>query len=389
MRDAQPGGLSVRFWKVDVIRNQNGRGSASRWELWNLRALFPRASQKDLVQLKNKRRQIERFESRAMATLAERSADLFAPGRRFLASHPELSCGMILTMHLGPYQFLPEPFLYAGIRPAVLLNQQAYARLRAQAEHLRSLLHLAGRLEWLPISDRMFVRRMITALREGRPLLVFLDGNSGLGGSLSTREKGMRYRLPGREIRVRTGLARLIRKIDCPVHGVVLLWDAKGSVVWHQANDLIYDASDSPEAITHGLYDWGFREVLKAPEQWGYWDMLKESYACFATSKLANGLMPPAVREDFCHAFAVCLSRVPETVRVELIKEVEVWPGDVLANLSEDCFYAAEGLLDADVAELRGRCLSLSDLCHRFGPAWVRFHILRLCLLEMARLRGI
>lgn len=359
------------------------------WELWNLRALWPRASAADLATLKRRRRRIAQYEARALARLRDRPDALLAPGRNFLVRNPELMSGLLVTLHIGPYQFLPEPFLARGIRPTVLLDPRAHVRLRDQADQLRDLLNLVTDLDWLPIVEQTFVRRMITALRQQRPVIVFLDGNSGLGGSRRTRDTGMLYQLPGRCIRVRTGLARLACRLSCPVHPVLLRWTGEGEITWHRGQSRSWQPRDDAEQVTRWLYDWGFGKIRHAPEQWGYWDMLKQSYACFAGESLTSRPMPPAVRQDFQRALTTCLDRASARVGVKLIKQVAVWPGDVLANLSDDCFYSAEGLRAEQLAFLCRQPVSLASLVARFGREWVRFHVARLCLLDLASMRGV
>jgi len=373
---------------MDVTENETAGKPGDRWELWNLRALQPQAGLADLAALKRRQLRIRRCEQGLQATVARGDQDHFTPGRCFLAANPDLASGLIVTMHIGPYQLLPEPFLTAGITPAVLLNREAFGRLRSRAERLQVWLRVAGQLDWIPIDSPYFVRKMITALREKRPLLVFLDGNGGLGGSERTREQGMMYSLPGRDIRVRTGLGRLIARLRCPVHPLVVRWGENGEVVWRRQTGLDLDTGEDPERITRRLYDWGFGEVLNTPEQWSYWDMLKGSYACFSRSRLEADRMPGSVRADFDRAFRICLDRSPDTVRLTLTKKVEVWPGDVLANLTDDCFYEAAGLAEGHLEALGAGRQTLAGLCRRFGREWVRFHGLRLCLLDLAHLQG-
>ena len=98
--------------------------------------------------------------------------------------------------------------------------------------------------------------------------------------------------------------------------------------------------------------------------------------------------MPEGLRSDFQRSYAACLERSPDTVRLILEKAVEVWPGDVLADLSEDRFYPAAGLSDQDLEPLRRDHPTLAELIAYHGESWVRFHGLRLCLLGMARLGG-
>ena len=94
------------------------------------------------------------------------------------------------------------------------------------------------------------------------------------------------------------------------------------------------------------------------------------------------------MRGDCEKSFGICLDHAPGTVRLILEKDVEVWPGDVLADLTEDRFYPAAGLRDRDLDLLREDHPTLAELNAHHGEAWVRFHGLRLCLLGMARLGG-
>lgn len=303
-----------------------------------------------------------------------------------LASCPELAAGLIVTMHIGPYQLLPEPLLRAGIETTVLLNRHAERKLRPQAEQLMATLGLPDRLEWLTIETTMFLRSLIRRLRGGRPVIVFLDGNTGTGGLAATREQGVDFRLPGREIRVRGGLGRVICKLQCPVHPLIVRWGVGGEVIWHKEPSQRWHADDDPAQVTRLLYDWGFGEVMRTPEQWFYWDMLTESYACFSGSRFGEEAMPAVLRDDFTRAFHICLSRAPQTVHLILQKDIEVWPGDVLANATDDRFYAAEGLQDTELARLRAGAATLAELVAHHGRDWVVYHGLRLCLLGLARL---
>jgi hypothetical protein len=75
-------------------------------------------------------------------------------------------------------------------------------------------------------------------------------------------------------------------------------------------------------------------------------------------------------------------------VRLILTKEVQVWPGDILVDLTGDRFFSAEGLTETALAYVRDGDLTLAELGARWGRPWVQFHALRLCLLGVARLGG-
>ncbi len=357
------------------------------WDLWNMRALFPQAEKGDLHRILRQREQGLAREREALAGLWAGDQVILSPGRSFFEAHPELHSGITVSLHQGPYQLLAEPWLHAGLDPVLLISAAAEAEFSAVTAGMSTRLAHKGRLTFLPVGKPGFVKQAVTALRDGRPVLVYLDGNNGERGLARTRELGLRYQLPGREIRVRTGLARLACRLEAPVHPVSLRWEGKG-VVWEREPTLHPQRSDDSTVLARLLFDWLFSQVLRFPEQWHHWSMLKDSSACFATTGLDEPRVPMGLRQDFRRAFDACLERSPDTVRLILEKEVEVWPGDVLADLSEDRFYPAAGLESDDLIPLQSGEPTLSEMVERHGHVWVRFHGLRLCLLGMARLGG-
>jgi len=358
------------------------------WELWNLRALQPDAGREDLLEIKRRQELVLAREREALAGLWTGDREILAPGHGFLKQNPELASGVTVSMHLGPYQLLAEPFLAAGLEPVILLNTRAMKSFQPGTEVLVKHLGHSTRIQWIPVGNKGFVRELIKAVRSQRPVLVYLDGNSGDKGMEETRNRGLKYKLPGREIRVRTGLARLVCRLGCPVHRVSLHWSDNWDLVWRRDPTLTWGPQDHPDLVTRVLFDWCFGRIMARPEQWQYWAMLRESSSCFGSSRLNETRVPAGLREDYRKAYEICLERSPETVRLILEKSVEVWPGDVLADLSEDRFYSAAGLRDEDLEPLRGDRPTLAALSAYHGEAWVRFHGLRLCLLGMARLGG-
>ncbi len=358
------------------------------WELWNLRALQPDAGREDLLEIKRRQELVLAREREALAGLWTGDRDILAPGHGFLEKNPELAAGVTVSMHLGPYQLLAEPYLAAGLEPAILLNRRAMESFQpATGKFLKRLGHKKA-IQWIPVGHKSFVPQLVRAIRSGRPVLVYLDGNSGDKGMEETRTRGLRYRLPGREIRVRTGLARLVCRLGCPVHRVSLHWTDHWDLVWRRDPTLTWGRRDHPDLVTRVLFDWCFGRIMARPEQWQYWAMLRESSSCFGSTRLDDARVPTGLRDDFQQAYAICMERSPETVKLILEKKVEVWPGDVLADLTEDRFYRAAGLKDEDLEPLRQGQPTLAALNAWHGQAWVRFHGLRLCLLGMARLGG-
>jgi hypothetical protein len=291
-------------------------------------------------------------------------------------------------MHLGPYALLLEPYLAAGIPLRVLVTEEARRRNEPLVGQMSDHLRHPVRVAWLELGDRRTLRRMLRALREGAPVLAFLDGNLGADGFAGTREHGLDFELPGRTIRVRTGLARLALRTETSVHPVCVHWDDTRRPVWKRAESVRPRRGDAAADLTRRLFGWCFDEIVARPEQWTFWAMLKESAACFATAAVDGATVPPGLRRDYAHAFRICLDRSPDTARLRLERAVAVWPGEVLVDLEDDRFYDARGLRDDDLEPLRAGRPTLAELTEIHGEAWVRFHGLRLCLLGVTRLCG-
>jgi len=357
------------------------------WDLWNLRALFPDAERGDLLHILQRRKNGLAREREALAGLWAGDQGILSPGRNFLRAAPEMNHGIVVSLRLGPFHLLAEPWMAAGHDPVILISAGAQAESALDSECMSPHLRYRRKLTYLPVGLPGSLKKAVRAVRDGRPVLVYLDGNNSDRGLGRTREQGLRYQLPGREIRVRTGLARLACRLESPLHMVNLRW-TDSEVVWDRAPTLRPRRQDDVSVVTRRLFDWLFSQVLKHPHQWHHWAMIKDSSTCFAKTRLDERQIPQGLRHDFQKAFLACMEHSPDRVHLILEKDVEVWAGSVLADLSEDRFYPAVGMRDQELDGLRAKKMSLTELSKTHGPTWVRFHGLRLCLLGMARLGG-
>ncbi|HPF69309.1 MAG TPA: hypothetical protein PLQ13_01460 [Candidatus Krumholzibacteria bacterium] len=370
-------------------RPEPADAASARWELWNLRAFWPDAGPADLAALKARRAAILAREREALAGLWSGDEVILVPGHGFRAAAPDLATGMIVSLHQGPYQLLLELFLDQGRAPLVLASPEARAVNAARADALAARLGRTARVGWIDATDPGDLRRLARAVRDPRqPVVAFLDGNLGEGGYAGTRERGMAYRLPGRDLRVRTGLVRLAARLGVPLHPVAVHWNERFAAEWSRGPVLRPGRRSDPDDAARVLWDWCFGHVMARPEQWRMWTMLKESSACFAARAADGALVPAGLRRDYARAFGACLEHAPRTVRLVLERGAEVWPGDVLVDTDGDRFFAAAGLADDDLEPLRSGQPTLAELCDHHGRAWVAYHGLRLCLLGLARLGG-
>ncbi len=364
------------------------------WDLWLLRALQPTAEAADLDALLAARR---RWQARlrdlpAGPPVVDREPAVC--GRSLLAGDSALRSGVVLGVQLGPHPCLLEPFLAAGL-PVTVVASGAWAhRWQPVVAAMAGRLGRPNVVDWLIADEPARRRRLREVVRRGGPIVTFADDGGPdatpgtAGGLFDTTGRTVIYRLPGREIRVATALARWLCEENLAVHPVAVRWrdDGRSAVLTRQPTQR-WSRRHDPGAVTQLLYDWVFHEVAADVSQWSAWSMLAAGILA-AAGGANRRAVTPGLRRDYERAFRQCLDRAAALVEVELETDLEVWPGGVLADLTHDRFYQAAGLVDRDLAPLRDGCPTLAALSARRGCAWVETHIQRLCLLGLARLQA-
>ncbi len=343
-----------------------------QWDLWNLKALFPDWGEQERegllrVGAAQDARQQELFGDPAEAR------QRFEPGaRRVMREHPDLKTGLTVSLHLGPYSLAPVPWLVAGLDIHVLVNSTSLAEIKPIYDGLQAGLRLPGRVVWVPIEGEGFALRLWRALRRNQPVFAFLDGNDGLDGCEGTLRQGIRHGLPGRDIRVRTGLARLALRLRCPVHSLVTVWDDQGGFNWQRGPTWRWPCGTAAEAATGELFDWGFGVIRRHPAQWRAWNMLTGVYDSYRPAT-----PDPAAADPWW-----ILATAFRDTRLVWRRAAEVWPGDMLEDVAGNCFYAAEGLQAGEIGHLRGLgSFSPSELTEWRGKEWGVRHLPRLVAL--------
>jgi len=346
------------------------------WRLWNLQALIPDATEATLKNIEAKREALALDGNHFVSS--EGIIKIIREARQFVSKHPSLKTGITVTMHIGPYAFVPGLHMLLGAKPVVLANRQAKKEIEPGIKMLRSLPGLDGEMQWITTDEKNFTLKIARQLRRNNPLIVYLDGNSGTGGTTETRETGVLLELPGRAIRVRGGIARLAARMEVPVHGVVARWREDNSIKWDIGFSHKWDRYDSTETVARKIYGWGFNEAIKTPEQWTLPAIINHSSECFRSEKLIEDIG----LEQKYQLFQQHLKN--RRAKVLLKPGVKIWGSGILADLSRQKFYSAEGLSDAALNLLKvPGGVSVSSMYDLFGSKWISFHGARLYMLGL------
>jgi hypothetical protein len=348
-----------------------------RWDLWHLKTLFPDWGEAERETLLRDGAALDARQQQLFGDPAAASRRFGPRARQVLRDHPDLSRGLTISLHLGPYSLAPVPWLAAGQDVHVLVNRSSLREIGPVYDGLRGAVKLPGQVIWEPIDGPRFALRLLHALRRGRPVFAFLDGNDGLDGCEGTLREGVVHRLPGRAIRVRTGLARLALRLRCPVHSLVTVWDQDGDFQWQRGPSWHWPAATEPAVATGELFAWAFTVIRRHPAQWRAWNMLTGVCDDFR-HEAAPPAAPVNAPDDL---WAVLLPANRDRLLVWR-RPAAIWPGDMLEDVTGNCFYEAEGLRPIEVerlAALPGFTAAAAGAW--FGPDWPATHLPRLLAL--------
>jgi len=181
------------------------------------------------------------------------------------------------TYHAGSYRLLFQFLLRAGADCVLFvadntLNTQGQSFLDDALDAAR-LRGWTGKLSTVNAQDRNSVLFGLRALRRGASLVIYIDGNSGVGRN---KDHGglLPVRFFGQHLMVRSGIAYLSHLARAPVVPVLCRRDADHSL------SLTFHPPIVPEGIgreqyaaqtTQALYSLLEQSVADAPGQWECW----------------------------------------------------------------------------------------------------------------------
>lgn len=358
------------------VQGAEADGSAiqRRWDLWNLKTLFPHWGERELDSLLATGVRLDRRQDRLFADPVAAAKIHWPRAAQVMADHPDLANGLTISLHLGPYSLAPIPWLASGMNLHVLVNRASLAGIRPVYESIQRELGLPGAIRWISVEGDRFALKLWRALRRNEPVFAFLDGNDGLGGGEGTLRQGLVHHLPGRDIRVRTGLARLALRLKCPVHSVLTVWHEADSFDWVRGPTWRWPPGTSVSQATGDMYEWCFEVVRRHPAQWRAWNMLTSVYDSFGPD---DGPSSEAVTTAATVGDAQRLDSP-----LEWRKEVSWWPGVMLEDVRAECFYDGCGMSRHDLKVLQQHStFTPREVLRWFGAAWLQLHLVRLVAL--------
>ncbi|UXI70289.1 hypothetical protein [Tahibacter amnicola] len=179
--------------------------------------------------------------------------------------------------HVGSYRHLFSVLLRRGVDSSLFLARRTRDRhsetFITQAVDVSRTRGWPGSLMTIDAESQGSALQGLRALRKGRSLVLYLDGNTGAGDAREN-DSLVDVSFFSRTLRARSGIAWLSRAADVPIVPVVCLRQPDGSLVL-RFNPAVVDAStdrrDHAVRVTQALYARLEADLRPDPGQWEGW----------------------------------------------------------------------------------------------------------------------
>ncbi|WP_286766671.1 MULTISPECIES: hypothetical protein [Sphingobacterium] len=205
----------------------------------------------------------------------------FRPAEEWRALDPDLlkdgGPKIICLYHLGFHAQLPRVLADQGIQFDILMDKKVYLAQNDEMLEMQTEMRSRGlKFRYLISDDPSVLLKARTAIQEGRHLLIFADGNSGVSES---KHKKVAVNFLANRIYVRTGIALLAYLLKVPVvplsHTTV---DREYQV--HYGAPIVRDENEQRNIFIsrcmQRLYDFLAIEIEDRPWKWECWGYLHE-----------------------------------------------------------------------------------------------------------------
>ncbi len=188
---------------------------------------------------------------------------------------PKIFCGY----HLGSFRAIIGYLAYLGFDFSVVVNKDVYQNQAKEIQQTVSSLNAkAGKSSQLNIicaDDLDAAYQMVRAVRNGHSLIVYADGNTGVGGAFRQDEKMQQVSFLNREIAVRQGIPYLAQLLKIPIIPVISFRDAAYEIVLHFLPPIRAKEGESKQDFCRStmqtLFAYLEQWLKRYPLQWEGW----------------------------------------------------------------------------------------------------------------------
>lgn len=184
---------------------------------------------------------------------------------------------LYVTMHLGPYKLIGSYLLTHGISLCIPVTSKVYKDLyNSFMEDTKDIRENNNvKLEFINIEEKSGILKLMRCVRLGYSLLLYMDGNSGIGGMERTDNKLISYHFFNKDIMIRKGVDFLSRSLKIPVVPIVTFLSSNNSNDYIPnitiLNEITICNEKNENRIIEMVWDIFKIYIEKYPEQWEGW----------------------------------------------------------------------------------------------------------------------
>lgn len=187
---------------------------------------------------------------------------------------------LLATQHVGPYRRLFYELVRRGFKVNLVLDAEVSSNILQRisnqlARQNKSLPDLEERLLIINAEKTGSARQILRALKRNEPVIIYLDGNTGVGGQKETSQHGVTVDFFDQKVAVRKGTCHLAYLAQSPVIPLFANWCDGRKPRMEFFDPIVPDPqSDVEEFCRQGmqkLYTLSETFIREHPEQFEEW----------------------------------------------------------------------------------------------------------------------
>ena len=201
----------------------------------------------------------------------------------FLEPDAHKKSKVFCTYHLGGYRAIFAMLLKANYPVALVVDKKTLTQQKESIETVTEQLNehnqTQTKVKILEAENPEIGKNMAMAVLAGYSILIFLDGNTGVGGLYNRTEKQLKLRFLKQDIYSRTGIAMLSFAMRIPIIPIISYYETVNDVevpLYFASEPIIPNAKEISQVdyvleTTLKLYEFLEKYLYQYPDQWESW----------------------------------------------------------------------------------------------------------------------
>jgi KDO2-lipid IV(A) lauroyltransferase len=209
------------------------------------------------------------------------------------------------TYHLGSYRAIIGHLAKRGKPFSLVIDHKVYIEqyeeIKQSVRSVCKYFNVTENFELINAEEFTSTLEMLRQLKRGRSLIIYLDGNTGVGGIYRQDQQLLKLKFLGQEMLVRQGIALLSQLSGAPIIPTISFRETERDLNIYfgkpiKATDNIVDQKKYCEKVTQQLYALLEEFLEQYPLQWEGW-LYVHKYLDL-TSIIAQATPAKPIRED-------------------------------------------------------------------------------------------